>query len=74
MNDATPILSRQQPLGAFHAVSCRDAASLDRDGQPFLALNHVDTADKRPLVEVQFADGAWLLVDPDRDLGPSTNT
>lgn len=67
-SNVVPIHSRQQPIGTFHAVSCRDAASLARDGQPFLELNAIDTADGRPLVEVRFADGVWMLADPTLDL------
>jgi hypothetical protein len=63
-----PFRSRQQPLGTFNAVDCRDAASLERDGQPYFAINPLETADGRPLVEIQFSDGMWLLANPVLDL------
>ncbi len=69
-NNVVPIHSRQQPIGTFHAVSCRDAASLERDGQPFYERNDLPTAVGRPLVEIRFADGEWLLADPTVDLVP----
>lgn len=66
----TPFLARQQPIGTFHAVASRDASSQDRDGHPYYECNRLDTADDRPLVEIQFADGTWLLADPEHDLVP----
>lgn len=70
-NNPIPINSRRAPLGTFHAVGCRDGASLERDGQPYYELNHLDTADGRPLCEVLFADGMWPLADPTKDLMPT---
>lgn len=66
----TPFLAHQQPIGTFHAVASRDASSLDRDGHPYYASNRLETRDGRPLVEVQFVDGTWLLADPEHDLVP----
>lgn len=66
----TPFLSRQQPIGTFRAVASRDASSQDRDGHVYYACNRLDTADGRPLAEVQFANGQWLLADPEHDLVP----
>lgn len=66
--NVVPIHSRQQPIGIFRAVGCRDAASLVRDGQPYFELNELATADGRPLVEIKFADGLWLLAGPTLDL------
>lgn len=63
-----PTERARQPLGTFHAISVRDAASLERDGQPFYEMNHLETADGRPVAEVLFGDGTWLLVDPTKDL------
>lgn len=66
-----PDSKARQPLGTFNAVSVRDGASLERDDQPFFEMNALDTADGRPLCEVQFGDGAWLLADPTQDLVPA---
>lgn len=62
--------ARRRPIGTFRAVSCRDGASLERNGQPYFELNHLDTADGRPLCEVVFEDGVWLLAEPTHDLIP----
>ena len=67
-NNVTPINSPRTPLGTFHAVGCRDGASLERDGQPYYEMNPLDTADGRPRGEVLFADGMWFLADPTKDL------
>lgn len=64
----TPIHSRSEPLGTYHAVSCRDATSLEHDGAPYYEVNELATADGRPLVEILLADGLWLLADPTQDL------
>lgn len=69
--NVTPISSPRAPLGTFHAVGCRDGASLERDGQPYFEMNPLDTTDGRPLCEVLFADGMWLLADPTKDLRPA---
>lgn len=60
----------RRPIGTFHAVGCPDASSLERDGQPYYEYNRLWTADDRPLAEVLFADGLWLLADPTVDLVP----
>lgn len=51
--------------------SCSDAASLQRDGEPYFEMNHLDTADAGPLCEVLLFDGMWLLAAPTTDLGPA---
>lgn len=56
--------NRRQPIGTFQAVSGRDVASIERAGRAFIAFNHLDSADGRPLCEVQFTDGWRLLADP----------
>lgn len=67
-NNLVDIQSRQPILGHFHAVSVRDAASLERDGQAYVDMNMLKTADGRPLCEIQFTDGIWFLAHPTRDL------
>ncbi len=64
------IHARRRPTGTCRAVSCRDGSSLDRNGQPYYDLSHLDTSDCHPLCEVRFADGMWLLADPAQDLVP----
>lgn len=68
--DVVPFMSRQQPIGTYRAVSCRDAASLERNGQPYYDYNRLNTRDGRPECEVQFSDGIWLLADPTLDITP----
>lgn len=67
-DNVTDLHSRQPVLGTFHAVSCRDGASLERDGQPYVAMNMLETSDGRPLCEIQFTDGIWFLANPETDL------
>lgn len=68
MSTPTPINARKQPLGTYRAISCRDAASLERDGQHYYGLNTLTSRAGEAQVEVQFADGVWVLADPERDL------
>lgn len=70
MADVIDLNSRRPVLGHFHARATRDAHALERDGRPYVALQRLDTADGRPLVEIQFTDGVWMLADPTRDLEP----
>ena len=49
------------PLGTFHAVSCKDATSLDYDGQEFIEINELSSRTGEAAYEVGFADGMWLL-------------
>ena len=58
--DERPDLRIVEPLGTFHAISSRDAASLERDGHTYYAINNVPTAVGIEW-EVMFADGQWLL-------------
>ena len=54
-SNVIPINSLRRPIGTFRAVGCRDASSLERDGQRYVAINQLATSDGRPLCEVQFA-------------------
>lgn len=58
-----PASKARQSLGTSEAVSVREGASLEWDGQPGSDLNRIGTADGRPLAEIHFGDGAWLLVE-----------
>lgn len=68
MADVIDLHSRRPVAGHFHARATRDAHALERDGRPYVALQRLDTADGRPLVEIQFTDGVWMLADPTQDL------
>lgn len=57
----------RKPIGILRAVSDQDPSSLERDGQKFWEMNAIATRDGRPLAEVCFGDGMWLLVDPSQD-------
>ncbi|MEL4544503.1 hypothetical protein AAEX63_01755 [Luteococcus sp. H138] len=48
-------------LGTFHAVSCRDWVSMERDGEDYYAINQLPTEGPEPQFEVQFADSIWML-------------
>lgn len=63
ITDATPDhqAATSGPLGHFHAISCRDGASLERDGEPYFDINRPKSSSGREVYEVMFADGAWLL-------------
>lgn len=69
-DNGTDLHSRQPGLGVFHAVSCRDYASLQRDGQSYVALNVLETSDGSPECESQFTDGESFLANPETDLTP----
>ena len=47
-------------LDTFHAVSCRDAASLERDGETYYAINNLRGVEGIEW-EVMFADGQWMI-------------
>ena len=53
-------------IGTFRAHSTQDGEAHARDGQLYYAINRLTEASKsageRDLYEVQFADGAWMLV------------
>lgn len=68
MSHPEPILACKQPLGTYRAISCRDASTLGRDGQPYYGLNTLTSRTGDAEVEVQFADGTWMLADPEQDL------
>lgn len=51
-------------LGVFHAVSTRDGEAQARDGQFFFVLNPLATQGDEAIVEIQFADGFWMLATP----------
>ena len=64
---------KREPLGTFRAKSTRDGAARARDGHPYYAMHRVqETLPADPvktlwdrggeLYEVQFGDGAWMLV------------
>lgn len=57
-------------LGTYHARSCTDAASLDRDGAEFYDFATLTSRAGAPVAEVQFADGQWQLCDPTVDVFP----
>lgn len=60
---------RLPAIGRYKAVSCRDAASLPRDGEEYIAMNLLSSRPSgRRECEVLFRDGAWFLADPDLDL------
>jgi hypothetical protein len=49
------------PLGRFRAREVRDAEALKRDGEPFFQIHRLRTKDGRPLFEILFGDGLWML-------------
>ena len=59
-------MERSEPIGTFRARVTRDAAALERDGEQYFAMNRLEELhgrpDDRPLYEIQFADGVWMLV------------
>lgn len=57
-DDETP-----RPLGIFHSITTRDAAGQERDGQPYYDWKALDGVGPQ-IFEVQFADGTWMLADP----------
>lgn len=62
-------MNRSGPIGTFRARVTRDAAALERDGEQFYAMNRLDerrrSPDVRPLYEIQFSDGVWMLARED---------
>lgn len=51
-------------IGVFHAVSTRDGEAQARDGQSFFVLNPLASQGIEAIVEIQFADGFWMLATP----------
>lgn len=45
MADVIDLNSRRPVLGHFHARATKEDHSLERDGQPYVALKRLDTAD-----------------------------
>jgi hypothetical protein len=71
-DDAAVLISLPtgEPLGRFHAVRTRDGEALAHDGQAYFALNALESSSgKQAVVEIQFADGSWMLAEPE-DLEP----
>jgi hypothetical protein len=54
----------REALGVFHAVSTRDGEAQARDGQSFFVLNPLAAQGDEAIVEIQFADGFWMLATP----------
>lgn len=54
----------REALGVFHAVSTRDGEAEVRDGQSFFVLNPLAIQGDEAIVEIQFADGFWMLATP----------
>jgi hypothetical protein len=54
----------REALGLFHVVSTRDGEAQARDGEPFYALNPLDSQRDEEIVEIQFGDGFWMLATP----------
>lgn len=56
-------------IGTFRARVTHDAVALERDGQRYFAMNRLDERDggvgERPLYEIQFSDGLWMLARED---------
>ena len=56
-------------LGVFRARVTRDGEALARDGEYYWAMNRVHEDHRpdgeRPLYEIQFEDGMWMLVRED---------
>lgn len=64
--------SRSKAIGIYHAVSCRDAASFERDGKPYIAMNELPSSPESPQIEILFGGDDWFLADPRTDLEPFT--
>lgn len=60
----TQVRQLHRPKGWFHSVTTHDAASLERDGQPFYDIQELKS-ESQSVFEVLFADGIWMLADPD---------
>lgn len=62
-------MTRSEPIGTFRARVTRDASALERDGEKYFAMNRLEEKhgrpDDRPLFEIQFADGVWMLARED---------
>lgn len=72
--DIIDMHSRSKAIGIYHAISCRDAASLERDGKPYIAMNELPSSPENPQVEILFGGDDWFLADPRTDLEPFGST
>ena len=54
----------REAIGVFHAVSTRDGEAQARDGQSFFVLHPLAIQGDEAIVEIQFADGGWMLATP----------
>lgn len=56
-------------IGYFRARVTRDGEALAGDEQPYFAMHRIEESNpspgERPLFEIQFADGHWMLVRED---------
>jgi hypothetical protein len=50
-----------ESVATFRAISTRDAAAVQRDGEPVFAIRGLDS----DTVEVLFGDGLWMLAGPE---------
>lgn len=61
-----PTSLNASPIGTFTVRRTRDANALVRDGELVYAMNEVrGSGPQDSLIEVQFEDGDWILVDSD---------
>lgn len=62
-------------IGTFPARVTRDAAALQRDGEPYFTMNRLEersgTPGDRTLYEIRLGDGVWMLARED-DLATGT--
>lgn len=61
---------KRRPVATYRAISTKDAASVQRDGEAVLEIRELASQGESAEAEVLFADGQWLLCDPTRDLVP----
>lgn len=53
-----------QHVSVFHEPGATGPTVIERNGEEVLAMNNVGWGDRRQ-VEVMFADGEWILAEPD---------
>ncbi|HXH78418.1 hypothetical protein [Nocardioides sp.] len=62
-------MNRSEGIGTFRARVTRDAAAVERDGEQLFAMNRLEERrgrpGDRPLYEIQFSDGVWMLARED---------
>lgn len=62
-------MSNDGRIGYFRARVTRDGEAMVRDGQLYFAMNRLPELNPaggdRDLIEIQFADGVWMLVRED---------